>query len=84
MQNISYTKLRENLSSTLEKIESNRETFKVLRKEHKPIVMMTEEDYNSLNETLYLLSTEANADRLLESIQQAQKNQFAEVNLNDY
>ena len=58
--------------------------MKVIRKDHWPIIMLTEEEYNSLNETLYLLSTEANAAKLLESVQQAKNNQFVEVELNEY
>lgn len=70
MKNITYTSLRKNLSSTLNEIEQDHMLFKVSRKNHKGVVMLTEEDYNSLHETLYLLSNPANAFKLHESINQ--------------
>ena len=43
------------------------------------MVILAEEDYNSIQETLYLLSYSHNADRIMESIKQATNSQFVEV-----
>jgi antitoxin YefM len=67
----------------MNKIEQDKVVFQVSRKNHENIVMMTEDDYNSLCETLYLLSSPNNAVRLLESISQADNGDFVEVNLDE-
>tara|TARA_B110000503_G_C6963133_1_gene335950 strand:- start:390 stop:641 length:252 start_codon:yes stop_codon:yes gene_type:complete len=83
MNSISYTSLRKNLSSILEEVEKDHITYQVTRKNHKNMVILAEEDYNSIKETLYLLSSQANVDILQESIIQAKNNNFATVNLDD-
>jgi len=79
MQTISYTALRQNLSSVFDKIASNRETYHVTRKGHESMVLMSESDFNALQETLYLLSNPRNAKKLKESIKQAQDGEFVDV-----
>lgn len=83
MNSISYTSLRKNLSSVLEEVEKDHVTYHVTRKNHKNMVILAEEDYNSIKETLYLLSNQSNADMINESIVQAKNQNFVTVNLND-
>ncbi|HJD64968.1 MAG TPA: hypothetical protein LFW10_02285 [Rickettsia endosymbiont of Diachasma alloeum] len=44
---------------------------------------VTDADHESTKETLYLLSNQANAKWIQESIKQAEKGEFVEVNLDD-
>ena len=83
MPSISYSSLRKTLSSVLDEVEKNHVTYHVTRKNHDNIVIITEEDHNSLHETLYLLSNPINAERIKESVQQAQKGQFKAVDLDE-
>ncbi len=83
MHSISYTALRKNLSSVLEEVEQDHVIYHVTRKKHKNMVILTEEDYNSMQETLYLLSSGANAEWLNESILQSKNKHFIEVDLDD-
>ena len=70
---ISYTSLRQNLRGIMDAIVSDRITYEVVRKGQEPVVMLSKQDFDAMNETLYLLSSQENAQRLHESIQQAEK-----------
>ena len=83
MHSISYTSLRKNLSSVLDEVERDHVAYQVTRKSHKNMIILPEEDYNSIQETLYLLSNQDNADRVRESIGQAKRGEFIDVGLDD-
>ena len=70
MKETSYTTLRKNLSSTLDDIENNRETYFVTRRGHDDVIMLARDDYESLIETLHLLSSKKNAKKIQEAIDQ--------------
>ncbi|MBA2629055.1 MAG: type II toxin-antitoxin system Phd/YefM family antitoxin [Rickettsiaceae bacterium] len=83
MKSISYTSLRKNLSSVLDTVEKDHIPYHIIRKNHKNMILLTEEDYESTQETLYLLSNPINASRIKESIEQATKAEFTHVDLDD-
>ena len=64
MQTISYTALRQNLSSIFNKISKNRETYHITRKGHESMDLIAESDFNAIQETLYLLSNPNNSKKL--------------------
>jgi antitoxin YefM len=65
---ISFTVARANLASTMEKVCKDHSPVIITRKRESPVVMMFLEDYQSMEETVYLLRSPANARHLLESI----------------
>ena len=65
-----YTEFRTGLKNFLDNVEENNETLIIKRGTGKGTVMISLEEYNSIMETVHLLSSKANADRLYESIQQ--------------
>ena len=65
-----FTEFRTELKKYLDNVENNNETLIIKRKSGKGTVMISLDEYNSLMETVYLLSSKANADRLYESIHQ--------------
>ncbi|UII27357.1 type II toxin-antitoxin system prevent-host-death family antitoxin [Fulvivirga maritima] len=65
-----YTEFRTNLKKYLDDVEQNQETLIVKRGTGNGTVMISLDEYNSLMETVHLLSSKKNADRLFESIQQ--------------
>lgn len=83
MDAITYTSARQNLSKTMDRVCSNHEPIIITRTGKQSVVMMSLEDYNSLEETAYLLKSPKNARRLLESIMQLENNQGTERKLSD-
>lgn len=65
-----YSEFRSGLKSYLDKVEEANETLIIKRGTGKGAVMISLDEYNSLMETVHLLSSKANADRLYESVQQ--------------
>ncbi len=70
MEAITYTKARANLAKTMDFVCENHDPIIITRNSDQAVVLMSLEDYQSLEETSYLLKSPANARRLLESIQQ--------------
>lgn len=65
-----YSEFRTRLKMFLDSVEDDNETLIIKRKSGKGAVMISLEEYNSIMETLHLLSSKKNADRLYESINQ--------------
>ena len=68
MDAISYTAARANLAKTMANVCDDHAPIIITRKSEDPVVMMSLEDYNALQETTYLLRSPANARALLASI----------------
>lgn len=71
MKHTTSTDLRKNLSAFMDKVNEDHEPLLITRANGKPVLMISVEDYDSLDETSYLLSTEANRRALERSIAQA-------------
>jgi len=69
MDAISYTAARANLSKTMEQVCNDHAPIIITRKRESPVVMLSLEDYQAMEETAYLLRSPANARNLLESIE---------------
>ena len=65
-----YTEFRIGLKKYLDNVEENNETLIIKRGSGKGTVLISLDEYNSIMETVHLLSSKANSDRLYESIQQ--------------
>ena len=68
MDAISYTSARANLASTMANVCNDHSPIIITRKSEAPVIMMSLEDYNAMEETTYLLRSPTNARELLESI----------------
>jgi antitoxin YefM len=68
MDAISYTAARANLANTMAHVCNDHAPIIITRKSEAPVVMMSLEDYNTMQETTFLLRSPANARNLLESI----------------
>jgi antitoxin YefM len=65
-----YSEFRKELKDYLDSVENNHETLIIKRGTGKGTVVISLEEYNSIMETLHLLSSQKNAQRLYESINQ--------------
>lgn len=70
---INYSELRKSLKKNLDLACESHETVIIHRPGGKSVVMLSLEDYNSMSETDYLLSTKANSDNIMASIKQAEE-----------
>jgi antitoxin YefM len=73
MAHVSYSELRNNLASYMEEVCDDRAPLVVTRQNARSVVIMSEEDYEGLMETVHLLKSPANAARLLRSIKDADR-----------
>lgn len=70
MEAITYTNLRQNLSNYINRVIQDRNSLIITRKNNENVVLISADEYNSLVETNYLLSSEANVEHLQKSIAQ--------------
>lgn len=79
-----YSNARRNFKTLIEQVNDNSEAVIVTTKNEKNAVILSEEDYNSIMETLYLQQSPANAKRLNNSISNLERNNTVEVDIEDY
>ncbi len=81
MDAITYTAVRANLASTMDRVCNDHEALIITRNGEQSVVMLSLEDYKALEETAYLLRTPANASRLLAAAAQLNGGQGVEREL---
>ena len=75
MKAANFTEFRTKLKHYLDEVENNNETIIIKRGAGNGAVLISLDEFNSILETVHLLSSKANADRLYESIQQMKSSQ---------
>lgn len=68
MYAISYSETRENLKAVMDKAVADRAPIAITRQRGEGVVMISQSEWDSIEETLYLLRSPKNAERLLEAI----------------
>ncbi len=68
MDAITYSTARAKLADTMDRVCDDHEPIIITRNGQQAVVMMSLDDFKSLEETSYLLRSPKNAKRLLESI----------------
>lgn len=65
---ISYSELRQNLKTTIERAAQTHEPFFITSHKSRKAVLLSYDDYESLTETAYLLQNPVMAQRLLNAV----------------
>lgn len=68
MSTISYTDLRRRLASAMDQVNEDHAPLYITRQKGKAAVLLSADDYASIEETLHLMSSPRNATRLTEAI----------------
>ncbi|MHA6769763.1 type II toxin-antitoxin system Phd/YefM family antitoxin [Sphingobium ummariense] len=70
MDVISYSDTRAHLKDVMDRVVSDRAPVVISRQKAESVVMVSLSDWNAIEESMHLLSTEANRNRLLEAVKQ--------------
>lgn len=76
-----FSEFRVGLKGFLDSVENDNEILIIKRKSGKGTVLISLDEYNAIMETMHLLSSKKNTDRLYESIQQMKVGQTVQPNL---
>lgn len=84
LQTVSFQECSTQFPKVFERVLSNHEVISISNAAKQTVVMLDVNEYNSLLETLYLLSNSANANRLREGIIQHQQGLVREIDVTAY
>ena len=76
MEVVNYTEFRKNLTKSLNKVNDDAEIVVVSRSKGKNVVVMALEEYNAIQETLHVIQSVSNRNRLDKAIEDMDKGQF--------
>ena len=76
MQALFYSQARNNLRTIINKVCNDFEEFMITTKDNKTAVIMSYDEYSAMKETLYLLSSKTNRDRLLDAVDEIDNLKF--------
>jgi antitoxin YefM len=81
MDVVNYSDARQNLKELMDRVSADLTQIVVTRQKSDPVVMVSLVEWNSILETLHLLSSPANAERLLSAIRELDSGEGAEHEL---
>ncbi len=76
MQAIVYSNARNNLRTLINKVCEDFDEYMISTKDNKTAVLLSYDEYNAMKETLYLLSSKKNRERLDDAIAQIEQGNF--------
>ncbi len=83
METMAYSNVRQNLAKSMEKVCDEHEPLIITRKNANSVVMLSLDDYNAMEETMYLLKNTANAQHLMASINEFEQGNYQKRELID-
>ena len=76
MEAATYTQVRKNFAGVMNRVCDDHVPIIITRQNARPVVMVSLEDYNAIEETLYLLKSPKNAARLGKALQDFEDKKF--------
>ncbi|MDR6570154.1 antitoxin YefM [Chitinophaga ginsengisegetis] len=71
MQVVNYSDFRHKMKAHLDNVSDNHDVLIVPRGNERSVVIISLEEYNSIQETLHLMRSEKNRTRLMEALERA-------------
>ena len=68
MHMLSFSDARANLKSAMDRVVADKAPLAITRQRGEGVVMISQSEWDSIQETLYLLQSPANAERLIEAV----------------
>ncbi len=81
MQAVFYSQARNNLRNLIDKVCNDFDEYIITTKDNKRAVLLSYDEYSSMKETMYLLSSKNNRDRLLDAVDQIDDLKFTTKNI---
>ena len=76
MQAVFYSQARNNLRTLIDKVCDDFDEYIITTKDDKKAVLISYDEYSAMKETMYLLSSKTNRDRLNEAVDQIETLKF--------
>tara|TARA_B100000809_G_scaffold228064_1_gene240824 strand:+ start:782 stop:1042 length:261 start_codon:yes stop_codon:yes gene_type:complete len=83
MEVTTYSNFRQNLKKFLDEVLSSHSPLYVKRTNGEDVVVLSKSDFESMEETLYLLSSEKNRNHLMKGVEQIEKGETTKMNIED-
>lgn len=81
MQALFYSQARNNLRDIINKVCDDFDEYIITTKDQKSAVLISYEEYSAMKETMYLLSSKNNRDRLNDAVDQIENLKFVKKEL---
>ena len=81
MQAVFYSQARNNLRDIINRVCDDFDEYVITTKDDKAAVIISYEEYSAMKETMYLLSSKNNRDRLNEAVDQIESLQFSKKDI---
>ena len=81
MQTVLYSHARNNLKEIINKVCDNLDECLITTKEKKTAILISYDEYMSMKETLYLMASKKNRERLSDSIEEIENSFFSKKEL---
>ena len=81
MDTLSYSAFRNQLAGVLDKVNDDHKPVMITRQNGKPAIVMSVEDFQSYEETAYLMASPKNAERLNQAIAEVESGQMVDKDL---